>query len=174
MGSSLSSVIGVDEKPHAKELLHQSGMDFVPGGANYLSCLGNALPGFGFYFDASAPTNRRHVSVVIAPGKNSCIYLCPWGGDHDGCHGIFSLRVRHPFLFQEIVLVRRHAIPPAWASSLLLHNVFAVKCTSEIRRPAGKRPSVRRGANQAGRVMSNWAERFRAPSKTELSRSTNN
>jgi hypothetical protein len=60
-------VIGVDEKPHAKELLHQSGMDFVPGGANYLSCLGNALPGFGFYFDASAPTNRRRLSRY-----------CPW------------------------------------------------------------------------------------------------
>src|SRR6476660_242550 len=82
---------------------------------------------------------------------DSCIYLCPWGGDHDGCHGIFSLRVRHPCLFQEIVLVLRHAIPPAWASSLLLHSVFAVKCTSEIRRPAGKRPSVRRGpTKQAG------------------------
>lgn len=156
MGYSLPSVIGVDGKAHAKELLHHSGMDFVPGGANCLSCLGNGLPSFVFCFDASAPTNRRHVSVVIAPGKTSCIHLCPWGGDHDGCHGIFSLRVRYLFLFQEIVLVLRHAIPPARASSLLLHGVFAVKCTSEIRRPAGKRPSVRRGPTKQAAGDFKW------------------
>ena len=152
VGYSLPSVIGVDGKAHAKELLHHSGMDFVPGGANCLSCLGNGLPSLFFVL---MPLHRRIddmsqsllplVRLVVSLGRRS--RWLPWN--------IFSSG-SIPLPLSRNCFGSASCYSPARASSLLLHGVFAVKCTSEIRRPAGKRPSVRRGPTKQAAGDFKW------------------